>query len=60
MPGPERPAHRGWLGVMTGIRLIQITTTGLLVLFKFVYEDIITKGKVTGHSVRFVQKQQHL
>jgi len=26
MPGPERPAHRGWLGVVTGIRLIHIIT----------------------------------
>jgi len=24
MPGPEGPAHRGWLGVVTGIRLIGI------------------------------------
>jgi len=24
MPGPEWPAHRGWLGVVTGIRLIHI------------------------------------
>jgi len=24
MPGPEGPAHRGWLGVVTGIRLIYI------------------------------------
>jgi len=24
MPGPEGPAHRGWLGVVTGIRLIEI------------------------------------
>jgi len=32
MPGPEGPAHRGWLGVVTGIRLIQISTGGVLVL----------------------------
>ena len=25
MPGPEGPAHRGWLGVVTGIRFIHIT-----------------------------------
>jgi len=24
MPDPEEPAHRGWLGVVTGIRLIHI------------------------------------
>jgi len=32
MPGPERPAHRGWLGVVMGIRLIQISTGGFLVI----------------------------
>jgi len=31
MPGPKEPAHRGWLGVVTGIRLIQISTGGFLV-----------------------------
>ena len=31
MPGPEGPAHRGWLGVVTGIRLIQISTGDFLV-----------------------------
>jgi len=24
MPGPERPAHTGWLGVVAGIRFIHI------------------------------------
>jgi len=24
MPGPEGPAHKGWLGVVTGIRLLHI------------------------------------
>jgi len=24
MPGPERPAHRGWLGMVTDIHLIHI------------------------------------
>jgi len=27
MPGPEGTAHRGWLGVVTGIRLIHIIAT---------------------------------
>jgi len=31
MPGPEWPAQRGRLGVVTGIRLIQISTGGFLV-----------------------------
>ena len=35
MPGPEGPAHRGWLGVVTGIRLIQISTGGFLVIIMF-------------------------
>jgi len=30
MPGSEGPADRGWLGVVTGIRLIQILTGGFL------------------------------
>ena len=28
MPGPEGPAHRGWLGVVTGIRLIHVIAAG--------------------------------
>jgi len=32
MPGPEGLAHRGWLGMVTGIRLIQILTGGFLVV----------------------------
>jgi len=41
MPDPEGPAHRGWLGVVTGIRLIRIIAIataerhgGFLVLFE--------------------------
>jgi len=30
MPVPEGPAHRGWLGVVTGIRFIQISTWGVV------------------------------
>jgi len=32
MPGPEGPAPRGWLGVVTGIHLIQISTGAFLVM----------------------------
>jgi len=28
MPGPEGLAHRGWLGVVMGIRLIHIIAAG--------------------------------
>jgi len=35
MPGPEEPARRGWLGVVTGIRLIQISTGGFLVVINY-------------------------
>jgi len=39
MPGPEGPAHRGWLGVVTGIRLIRIVAAaerhrGFLVFYE--------------------------
>jgi len=47
MPGPEGPAHRGWLGVVTGIRLIQISTGGFLVH---------VKGQPTNELFRINQK----
>jgi len=28
MPGSEGPVHRGWLGVVTGIRLVKMSTAG--------------------------------
>jgi len=36
MPGLEGPAHRGRLGVLTGVRLIQISTGGFLVDAKII------------------------
>jgi len=56
MPGPERSAHTGWLGVVTGIRLMHIIAAataerhgGFLVKFN---STIMGKAKFRQFDLR--------
>jgi len=53
MPGPQGPAHRGWLGVVTGIRLIQMSTGGILVILISAVQLTITI--ISHHSVLVIK-----
>jgi len=52
MPGPEGPAHSSWLGVVTGILLIQISTGGVLVTMKctFVWRKKVLRCAAPGRK----------